>query len=263
MNSELYNKKERVKIARMVFNAGEGHIPSSYSIIDILSVLYDKILRYDPKNPNWKERDYFILSKGHGAAALFITLEKHGFITQKDLERKSKEDGILGGHPDCTRVPGVEASTGSLGHGLVTAMGLALGLKIRRKKNKVICIIGDGECNEGSVWETALVASNLSLGNLCFIVDNNKSAEQILPVSNLDEKWRSFGWEIFQMNGHDITQIFSVLSSIEFRLDAKPKIIISDTIKGKGVSFIEGHGKWHHHVPSKEEMDMIEKELRG
>ena len=209
---------------------------------------------FNSKNPEWEDRDYFILSKGHGCAALYVTLEKYGFITQKDLERKSKEDGILGGHPDCTKVPGVEASTGSLGHGIVTALGIALGLKIKNKKNKVITLIGDGESNEGTVWETALVASNLKLGNFCVIVDNNQSAAQILPVPNMKQKWESFGWETYEIDGHSEEEIFSTLNKISFDFNSKPKIIIANTVKGKGVSFVEGHGPWHHHIPTDEEL---------
>lgn len=257
------NEDIRTKIVEIIYNAGEGHIPSSFSIVEILSVLYGKFLKYDPKNPKWEERDYFILSKGHGCVAFYTILEKYGFITQKDLDRKSKEDGILGGHPDCTKVPGAEASTGSLGHGIVTAMGIALGLKINKKPNKVIALIGDGESNEGTVWETALVASNLKLGNFCVIVDNNKSAEQILPVHDMKKKWESFGWEVYEIDGHSEEEIFSALKNISFDLNSKPHLIIANTIKGKGVSFIEGHGPWHHKVPTNEELNKIKEELNG
>ena len=257
------NKNLRIKIAEVIQNAGEGHIPSSYSIIDILEALYRKFLKYDSKNPEWEDRDYFILSKGHGCAALYIILEKYGFISQHDLESKSKEDGILGGHPDCTKVPGIEASTGSLGHGAITAMGIALGLKIKNKKNKVIALVGDGECNEGTIWEMALVASNLKLGNFCVIVDNNRSTEQILPVHNMREKWESFGWEVYEINGHSEQEILSTLNQISFDCSqhSKPKIIIANTVKGKGVSFMEGHGPWHHKIPTDEELQKIKQEL--
>jgi len=257
------NNNLRLKIAEIVYNAKEGHIPSGFSIIDILEVLYKDFLKYDINNTNWEDRDYFILSKGHGCVAYYIILEKYGFITKHDLERKSKIDGILGGHPDCTKIPGVEASTGSLGHGLVTAMGIALGLKIKKKNNKVLALIGDGESNEGTVWETALVASNLKLGNFCIIVDNNKSAEQILPVANMKQKWESFGWEVSEIDGHSEEEILFALKSISFDLNSRPKIIIANTIKGKGVSFIEGHGPWHHKIPNLEEMERIRTELKN
>ena len=256
MNNEL-----RKKIVDMVYKAGEGHIPSAFSIIDIIAYLYDKVIKFDPKNPAWDERDYFILSKGHGCAALYIVLEKQGFLTQKDLNCKSTKGGILGGHPDRTKVPGIEASTGSLGHGLSTGLGIALGLKLRSKKNKVIVLVGDGECNEGTVWEAALVAANLKLGNLCCIVDNNGSAAQVLPVPDLPDKWRSFGWDTYRINGHKEKEIERVFKKIKFNFDSNPKVIIADTVKGKGVSFMETHGPWHYKVPNKEELELIYREL--
>lgn len=257
------NEDIRTKIVEIVYNAGEGHIPSSFSIVEILSALYGKFLKYDSKNPEWGERDYFILSKGHGCAAFYTILEKYGFITQNDLDMKSKREGILGGHPDCTKVPGAEASTGSLGHGVVTAMGIALGLKIDKKPNKVIALVGDGESNEGTIWETALVASNLKLGNFCIIIDNNQSAKQILPVHNMKQKWESFGWNVSEVNGHSEEDILSALNKIPFDLNSKPNIIIANTIKGKGVNFIEGHGPWHHKIPTEEELKQIKGALNG
>lgn len=258
---DIPNKDLRIKIAEIIHNAGEGHIPSAYSIIDILSVLYGKFLKYDPKNPDWEDRDYFILSKGHGCAALWVILERYGFITKHDLDRKSQEDGILGGHPDCIRVPGVEASTGSLGHGIATALGIALGLRIRKKPNRAIALIGDGESNEGTVWECALVAANLKLGNLCVIVDVNGSTAQILPVPNMKKKWESFGWEAYEIDGHSEQEIESALNKISFELSGKPKVIIANTLKGRGVSFMEVHGPWHAKAPNKEEMEKIREEL--
>lgn len=255
------NSHLRIKIAEMIQNAGEGHIPSAYSIIDIVSTLYEKILKFKSSDPDWAERDYFVLSKGHGAAALYVVLEKYGFITSEDLKNKGKEGGILGGHPDCTKVPGVEASTGSLGHGVVTAMGLALGLKIKRKDNKVFSLIGDGESNEGTVWETALIAQNLKLGNLCLIIDKNNSIDQILKFPNMKSIWESFGWEAYEIDGHNENEILSAIESMSFDLESKPKVIIAHTTKGKGVSFIEGHGPWHHRTPNEEEMADIKREL--
>ena len=256
MNIEL-----RKKIAEMIAHAGAGHIPSAFSIIDIVAYLYDHILKFNPNDPDWPERDYFILSKGHGCAALYVVLAKHGFITQEDLDAESKEEGILGGHPDSTKVPGAEASTGSLGHGIGMALGTALGLKIRRKNNKVIVLVGDGECNEGTIWECALVGANLKLGNLCCIVDNNGSAAQILPVADLKRKWESFGWEVYEIDGHSEEQIADVFSKIKFDHTAKPKVIIADTVKGKGVSFMEVHGPWHYRAPKPDELELIYKEL--
>ncbi|MBX7136856.1 MAG: transketolase [Oligoflexia bacterium] len=256
MNNDL-----RLKIVEMIRTAGEGHIPSAFSIIDIIAHLYDHVLKVDPSKPDWDERDYFILSKGHGCAALYVVLEKHGFITQHDLNTKSKPGGILGGHPDRTKVPGAEASTGSLGHGAVTAMGLALGLRIRGKRNRVFALLGDGECNEGTIWETALVASNLKLGNLCFVVDENGSAAQVLPMTDLSRKWEAFGWEAQDINGHDGKELAAAFEDLSFNFTGKPKVIVAHTLKGKGVGFLEGHGAWHYKIPNDTEYAAIRKEL--
>lgn len=257
----MVNSKLRKKIVDMVYKAGEGHIPSAFSIIDIVAYLYDKVIKFDAEVPSWKDRDYFILSKGHGCAALYVVLEKYGFISKNDLHSKSKFGGILGGHPDRTKIPGVEASTGSLGHGIATAVGLALGLKIRNRPNKVIVLIGDGESNEGTVWESALVAANLKLGNLCCIVDNNGSAAQVLPVPNFFSKWKTFNWDAYEIDGHSQKEIGGVFNKIRFDLDSRPKVIIANTVKGKGVSFMQRHGPWHYKVPDKKELKLIYKEL--
>ncbi len=256
MNSDL-----RKKIVDMICKGKEGHIPSSFSIIDILNYLYEKVLTYDSSNPKWSKRDYFILSKGHGAATLYIILRKFGFIDDDIINLYSQVDGILGGHPDVTKVPGVEASTGSLGHGFPISAGLALGLKIQNMKNRVFCLLGDGECNEGTIWETAMVAKNLQLGNLVAIVDFNGSAAQILPVDPFRKKWEAFGWETYEIDGHNLQEIDSVFSNLKYDIKGNPKVIIAHTLKGKGVSFIEGHGKWHHRIPNEEELNRIFLEL--
>ena len=251
----------RKKILELISSAGAGHIPSAFSIIDILSHLYGHVLKFDARNPNWDGRDYFILSKGHGCAALYVLLHEHGFITQHDLDQQSKEDGILGGHPDSTKVPGAEACTGSLGHGIGTAVGVALGLKIKRMSNKVIVLIGDGESNEGTVWECALVAAHMKLGNLCCIVDNNGSAAQILPLPDLKKKWEAFGWEAYEIDGHSEKEIAAVFQKIQFVHNTKPKVIIANTLKGKGIAAMEVHGIWHYRVPKPDEKETMLKEL--
>jgi transketolase len=161
------NRDLRIKIAEMVKRSGEGHIPSSYSIVDIIEHLYGHVLRYYAKNPRWADRDYFILSKGHGCGGFYAVLHKYGFLTDQDIADYGTSRGILGGHPDMTVVPGAEASTGSLGHGFPTAVGTALGLRIQKRNNRVFALLGDGECHEGTIWESANVAANLRLGNLC------------------------------------------------------------------------------------------------
>jgi transketolase len=255
------NRELRQKIIEMVTQAGEGHIPSSFSIVDIIHYLYAQVLRFKACDPEWMERDFFILSKGHGCAALYVVLEKYGFLQSHDLILYSKRGGRLGGHPDVTCVPGVEASTGSLGHGFPTAAGLALGLKIQKRANRVFVLVGDGECNEGTIWETALVAARQRLGNLVTIIDVNGSADQILPVEPLKDKWEAFGWNVIVMDGHCEDSMKRAFAQIDYCLEGIPKVLIAHTIKGKGVSFVEGHGKWHHRIPDAEEYQKMMAEL--
>jgi len=250
----------RWEIAKMVHKSGEGHIPSSYSIVDILYFLYREVLSYDITNLDWDGRDYFVLSKGHGCGALWAVLKEIGFIKADDVSLYSKFGGILGGHPDTVKVPGVEASTGSLGHGFPYAVGIALGLKIKSQKNKVITVLGDGECQEGTVWEACNIAANRNLGNICAVVDWNKSAQQLMPIENLEARWKSFGWTTKIVNGHNDDELRSAFDLIDFS-STKPTVIIADNVKGKGVSFVEGHGIWHHRVPTVVEMNAIKLEL--
>ncbi len=256
MNSDL-----RLKIAEIVQRSGEGHIPSSFSIVDIIDYLYAEVLRYDAAHPEWEERDYFVLSKGHGCAGLYVVLEKYGFITAKDLELYGTHGGILGGHPDCTTVPGAEASTGSLGHGFPTAVGLALGLRIQSKQNRVFALLGDGECHEGTIWEAAHIAANRQLGNLCAIVDWNGSAAQLMPIDDVPAKWLAFGWSVREIDGHSRSDFESAFTEISMEPLGAPNVIVAHTIKGKGVGFIEGHGRWHHRIPNADEMADIRTEL--
>ena len=215
----------------MITKAGEGHIPSAFSIVDIVATLYEKVLTED---------DYFILSKGHGCAAVFVVLEKQGVLRSEEIDAYGQFHANLGGHPDRTKVRGVECSTGSLGHGFPMAVGLALGLKIQNKKGRVFVLVGDGECHEGTTWEAALVAPHLKLDNLIVIVDRNKSADQILPHPNMRAQFEAFGWNVYETGGLMFDAFYE-----------GPQVCISDTTKGKGVSFLEGHGKWHHRIPNK------------
>jgi transketolase len=256
------NSDLRKQIVEMITKAREGHIPSSFSIVDVIAALYEKHLKFDPSNPDWEERDYFILSKGHGGIALFVVLRRYGFITDKDISEYSSIKGILGGHPDRTKVPGVEASTGSLGHGFPFAVGIALGLKIQNKPNIIFALLGDGECHEGTVWEAALVAQNLKLGNMCIFIDYNGSAGQILPHPNFVKQWEAFGWEVKEVDGHNQDEIDGAVKY--FKKDQnreQPMVVIAHNIKGKGVSFLESHGAWHHKIPNSEEYSKIMMEL--
>ena len=175
-------------------------------------------LKYDPKNMKDPSRDYFILSKGHGCGGLYVVLNKYGIISDKDILDYSTSLGILGGHPDMTMVPGAEASTGSLGHGFPTAMGLALGLKIKNMDNKVFALLGDGECHEGTIWESANVAANLKLGSLCAIIDWNKSGSQLMPIDDLPAKWKSFGWEVHEIDGHSEVEMKNCFEKLKLTL---------------------------------------------
>ena len=251
------NKDLRKKIVDMVVKGRDGHIPSAFSIVDIIALLYRDYLKFDSMNPDWDERDFFVLSKGHGCLALYVVLYEHGFLSSTDIESFCTSEGILGEHPDCTKVPGVEASTGSLGHGLSFAVGVALGLKIRNRKNKIYVLLGDGECHEGTVWEAANVACNLRLGNLCVIVDCNGSAAQLMKIDDLPAKWKAFGWDVEIADGHSEASLKRALDKIQFSLDGNPSVIIAETVKGKGVPMLEGHGQWHHRIPDAQQYEMI------
>lgn len=253
------NKDLRLTIAEMVYKSGEGHIPSSFSILEIIETIYGRVLRIGPEGAKSPSRDYFVLSKGHGAAALYVVLRKYGFLSSDDIHAYGSCDGILGGHPDATRVTGAEFSTGSLGHGLPMAVGVALGTKVKGLTNQVYVLVGDGECHEGTVWESANIATNNGLDNLTVIVDWNGSASQLMPIDNLPAKWEAFGWETLVVDGHNPDDIELALCSP--RATGKPRAIVAQTIKGFGVSFIEGHGPWHHRVPSDDEIAAIRREL--
>lgn len=256
MNSLLSNL--RLSIVRMIKSGGEGHIPSSFSIVDLIYGVYKFGMR---KSGNaWIDK--FVLSKGHGAAALYVVLAELNIISKKYLQDYGKPGSLLGGHPDRSKIPGVEANTGSLGHGMPYAVGLALGAKILEKDERIFCLVGDGECQEGTIWESANIASNNFLGNLVVLVDWNGSAVQLQPIENMKSKWEAFGWEIYECEGNSLTSIEKIFSQINYDSD-KPKVILARTIKGFGVSFLQGHGIWHHKIPNDDEMRIIEMELKS
>jgi len=250
--------KFRRQIIQMAYNAKEGHIPSALSILDIVYVLYDKILKIDPTNPTDPNRDRFILSKGHGALALYVVLAEKGFFPVSELGKFAQYGSMLGGHPDCTKVPGVEASTGSLGHGAAMSIGIAMALKIQKNPAKVYCLIGDGELNGGSVWESALLAAHHRLDNLCWIIDYNHSTGRALGLGDLHMKFRSFGWLAAYGNGHYHQFMCNVFPN---KISYYPFVFIANTIKGEGISFMAGNPMWHHKFPNQEEYDMAMGEL--
>ena len=240
----------RRAIVQAVQAGNRGHIGSAFSLVEILRVLYDDVLRYDASNPRWPERDRCILSKGHGCLALYAVLADKGFFSENELWKFCKADGILGGHPEYGKVPGVEASTGSLGHGLSIGIGFALNARFEKASHRVFVIISDGESNEGSVWEAALCANKHGLDNLIVLVDYNKQQSysttyEVLDLDPLPDKWRAFGFAVREVDGHNVSEIRDALAATPFE-PGRPSIIICHTIKGKGVSFVENNLNWHH-----------------
>ena len=243
----------RLKIVELVYKSKEGHIPSAFSIVDIIYYIYRKRIK--------KNNSKFILSKGHGALALYVVLNYFKILKTKILNLYYKNNSLIGGHPEIS-LDGVEASTGSLGHGFSTATGIAIALKIKKNfKKKIYVLVGDGECNEGPIWESAHIAANYDLDNLICIVDNNKSSKNLLPLDNLYKKWIAFGWYVLKANGHSAKSMDNAFKKIDKKKNKKPSVIIANTIKGKGVYFMENNGKWHHKVPNKNELDKINKIL--
>ncbi|MFA5260339.1 MAG: transketolase [Candidatus Omnitrophota bacterium] len=247
----------RIRTLEMITRAGKGHIGGSFSCADILvSLYYGGVLRVDPLRPDWPERDRFILSKGHSCEALYCILADRGFFPETELTRYQQTGCILGGHPDRS-VPGIEADTGSLGHGLGVGCGLALGAHLDGKDSLTFVLLGDGECCEGSVWESAMFAARNKLGNLIAIIDNNgmcvtDKLEDCTALEPLAEKWRAFGWDVQEVNGHDFNALVSALTGARERASSRPLMIIARTVKGKGVPFMENGLEWHHGVPKGE-----------
>lgn len=257
MMAEGMNKDLRRMIVDMTVAGRDGHIPSAFSIIDIITYLYSDVLKFDSTSPDSADRDYFILSKGHGCLALYVNLHRHGYISDHDIAQFCKKGGILGEHPDMTKVPGAEASTGSLGHGLSFAIGIALGHRIKKMDNKLFVLIGDGESHEGTIWEAAHIAANHKLRNMCVVVDWNQSGMQLLAEDDLPAKWRAFGWHTQEIDGHDLGQIETAFQAVAAKETDQPSVIIAHTTKGKGVPMMEGHGMWHHRIPNADEYDQI------
>jgi transketolase len=249
-------KEVRKKIINTTFNAHTCHIASCLSCVEILVFLYFKVLKVNPKDPWGENRDRFILSKGHAVAALYSVLAQRGFFKESLLKTYCKNGGKLSGHSTYRCAPGVEASTGSLGHGLPMSVGIALAGKMDKKNYRVFTLLSDGECDEGSNWEAALFASHHKLDNLVVIIDYNKlqafgKTNEILNLEPLALKWKSFGWEVKEINGNDFNQIKKVFSKVPFK-KGKPSLLISHTIKGKGVSFMEDKLEWHYYNLDKE-----------
>ena len=246
----------KYEIAKVSAISKEGHIASAYSILDILWVLYKNVLNRK-KNPDVVE-DKFILSKGHASLALYAIFMSMNIIDLKEFHTFGAYDSRLGGHPDSKKMSEISASTGSLGHGLPISVGMAMALKINRQSGRIFCLVGDGECNEGTIWEAALLAAHHKLHNLYCIVDFNHSTDRALELGDLSNKFSAFGWEVIRIDGHNHLEI---LQALENEPNDKPIAIIAETIKGKGVKVMEGDPSWHHRSPTEDDLAIIFEEL--
>lgn len=266
-SSAAFAGRIRRRVLEMICRAKSSHIGSVFSAVDILAMLYDNILRLDPERPAWPDRDRFILSKGHACAGLYAALAERGFFPGSWLDEFFANGGRLAGHATHWGVPGVEASTGSLGHGLSLGCGMALAGKRDCLSYRVFVMLSDGECDEGSTWEAALFAPHHKLDNLVAIIDYNKiqsfgTVADVLSLAPLAAKWKSFGWEVFEIDGHDHAQIAHVLDGTSW-VSGRPTCVIAHTVKGKGVSFMEDKILWHYRCPDAEEQRMALVELES
>mgnify|MGYP004709115671 CR=1 FL=1 len=258
-------KKIRKNIIEEIYSAQSGHPGGALSCADILTVLYFNQMNINPEKIDDLDRDRLVLSKGHASAALYATLAQRGYFSKEELKYFRKIGHLLQGHPDMKKIPGVDMSTGSLGQGLSVANGMALSSKMDKRGFRVYCIVGDGELEEGQIWEAAMTSAHYKLDNLCVIVDNNKlqidgNVSDIMSVEPIDEKFRSFGFETFEVDGNNIDGLITVIEKTKTVKD-KPSVIIANTVKGKGVSFMENQVKWHGKAPKQEEYENAIKEL--
>ncbi len=266
MNSKKLAWDIRKDTLYMIYNSQGDHIGPILSVCDIIAVLYANILNYDPDNPDYDKRDRFILSKGHCGAAVYAALAHCGFFS-RDILKTHRQDGtILSGHVSHNKVPGVEVSTGSLGHGLSIGAGMALAGKIDKKEYNVFVVLGDGECNEGSIWEAILFAANHKLDNLIAIVDRNNlqgmgKSELVSDLNPFADKWESFRWNVDSIDGHNHDELNDSIKSMLNKKNSKPSVIIANTIKGKGISFMENKTEWHYKAPNEEEYNLAINEL--
>lgn len=249
-----------------IAKAGLGHVGGDFSVADILALLYGAVLRVDPQDPTWSQRDRFILSKGHAAASLYTALALRGFFPADELATFAGPDSRLGGHPNRRKTPGVETNTGPLGHGLPVAVGMATGARLSGASWQTYVVVGDGEIQEGSNWEALMYAAHRDLSNLTLFVDRNRlqqgaGTEETNALDPLDDKIRAFGWETSVVDGHDIEALWAAVRAP--RDHGRPVAIVADTVKGKGVSFMEGLAAWHHKVPSAEQVEQAIAELTG
>ena len=257
----------RLSVVEMIGVGPVGHLGGSCSCADIVAALYYYRMSFDPKNPDKVDRDRFLLSKGHAAPVLYAALAEKGFFPKEELLKLRKTGHFLQGHPDMNKVPGVDMSTGSLGHGISVAAGMALAAKIDNKDYRVYCLLGDGEAEEGIVWEAAMAAAHYKLDNLLVILDHNGlqidgPVKDVMNLEPLPDKWRAFGWNVLEVDGHNIEELTASLQ-VAKNFVGKPTIIIAKTVKGKGVSFMENQVGWHGNAPSAEQAEAALAELKG
>ncbi|MEK6941469.1 MAG: transketolase [archaeon] len=255
----------RKDILRMTTEAGSGHPTTSFSAIDIMACLYFHEMKFDPKKPDWPERDRFLMSKGHGVPAQYACLAHAGYFPKTELNSLRQINSRLQGHPDRVKTPGIEVSSGSLGQGLSVGNGMALAARLDKKNYRVYVMLGDGEMQEGQIWEAAMSAANFKLDNVCAILDkngiqNDEWVEKEKTIEPLSDKWKSFGWRVIEIDGHNFGQILKALAKAR-AVKGKPTIIIAKTVKGKGVSFIENRPDMHGVAVKKEDMEQALKEL--
>ena len=255
----------RKKILRMIKAGKSGHVGGALSAADILSALYFRVMRIDPENPLWRERDRFVLSAGHKCLALYAVLAEKGFFDEQILDTYGALESRLPGHPDMYKLPGVETNTGALGHGLAIAGGMAMGLRMDQSDSKVYVLMGDGELAEGSNWEAAAACSHHKLENLLAFVDRNTlqisgKTVDVMSYEPLDERFKAFGWGVREIDGHDFRQILGNASDLPFQ-SGKPSVIIANTVKSKGFSFAEGRVEYHHWKTKPEEIRIAERDL--
>lgn len=244
------SKELRRVVLRMLEAGDRGHLGAAFSMVEIFRVLYDDVLKFESTEPSWPDRDRCILSKGHGCLALYAILADKGFFPESELDKFCALDGILGGHPDAGKVPGVEASTGALGHGVSIGVGMALSARLDGSKRRVYVVTGDGEINEGSVWEAAMSAAKHCLDNFTILVDYNKfqsygATSEVLDLEPLADKWTAFGFAVAEVDGHAVTELQEILAPKPFA-QGKPLAVICHTVKGRGIDFAENNPKWHH-----------------
>lgn len=256
----------RADVLKMVHAAGSGHPGGSLSAADIVTALYFNVLDIDPEHPRWEERDRFILSKGHCCPVLYSCLARRGFFEVEELVTLRKYGSKLQGHPDMNKCPGIDMTSGSLGNGIGCAVGMAIAGKVKHKDYKVFVMLGDGECQEGVVWEAAMCAAHHELTNLVAIVDVNglqicDTTDKVMNIEPFADKWRSFGWKVLEIDGHDMAQVVATLNYA--KAIEGPVAILAHTVKGKGASFMEGVAKWHGAAPNDKELDQAIREIEG